>query len=62
MSENIEILTEMFQQFKQENDMWQKIEVVITDKAMVNLSVVRNEITQAVHHLCIFHVRQIFYR
>lgn len=62
ITENMEIMTEMFNQFKQENDNWDKIEVVMTDKAMVNLNTVRTEFPNAVHHLCIFHIAQIFLR
>lgn len=62
ISENDNIMTEMFRQFKDENKNWAKIEVIMTDKAMVNLNVARTEFPNAVHHLCIFHVQQIFIR
>lgn len=61
-SENLSILTTMFQQFKVENTKWDKIEVIITDKAMTNLKVVENLFPQAAHQLCIFHTKQIFLR
>lgn len=57
ISENLNILTTMFQQFKRENGEWDKIEVILTDKAMVNLAVVEKEIPNAAHQLCIFHVK-----
>lgn len=62
VSENLEIFTTMFREFKKENENWDKIEVVLTDKAMVNLSVVANELPGAAHQLCIFHVKQNFNR
>lgn len=62
VTENLEIFTTMFQQFKQENSNWDKIEVVITDKAMVNLAVVANELPNAAHQLCVFHAMQNFNR
>lgn len=62
ISENDIIMSEMFRQFKIENNNWDKTEVIMTDKAMVNLNVARTEFPNAVHHLCIFHVQQIFIR
>lgn len=62
VAENNEILSEMFRQFKQNNKNWVKVEVIITDKAMVNLNIARTDFPNAVHHLCIFHVQQIFCR
>lgn len=61
-SENLAILSTMFREFKNENEKWDKIEVVITDKAITNLQVVEEHFPQAVHQLCIFHTKQIFLR
>lgn len=62
ISENLDIFTTMFQLFKTENPNWDKIEVVLTDKAMVNLAVVAKELPNAAHQLCIFHAMQSFNR
>lgn len=61
-SESIASLSQMFDHFKIENPKWDKIEVVITDKAMTNLNVVASRFPQAEHQLCIFHSKQIFLR
>lgn len=56
-SENIETMTSMFQEFKVQNEKWNQIEVILTDKAMTNIAVVANEFPNAVHHICIFHCK-----
>lgn len=61
-SENLPILNTMFREFKSENEKCDKIEVIVTDKAMANLNVVEQHFPQAAHQLCIFHTKQIFLR
>lgn len=61
-TENAAILNFLFTEFKKENSSHEKIEVVLTDKALANRNVIAAQFPDAVHHLCIFHVGQIFIR
>lgn len=61
-SENVEIMDNLFEQFKNENPNHQSTEVIITDKHCTNLIVVANQFPQAAHHICVFHIEQIFNR
>lgn len=61
-SENAAIFEFMFREFKAENENWEKVEVILTDKAMVNLSIADNEFPNAAHQICVFHTKQIFQR
>lgn len=61
-SENGAILNFLFEEFKKENPKHDNIEVLLTDKSFANRNVIATQFPNAVHHLCIFHVAQIFYR
>lgn len=61
-SENSVDLNNLFDHFIQENPEHAKTEVVLTDKHVAYHNVISNHFPNAVHHLCIFHVSQIFTR
>lgn len=61
-SENAAALNYLFTHFKTENPSWEKVEVILTDKAMANRNAIETQFPGVAHHLCIFHVAQIFDR
>lgn len=61
-TENLNIMQQLFESFMAENPKHDSIQVVITDKHCTNLDVVANLFPQATHHICVFHVSQIFNR
>lgn len=61
-SENIRVLNFLFDEFKKENPNHEQTEVLLTDKSMAFRNVIATQFPNAVHHLCIFHVGQIFIR
>lgn len=61
-SENANTLNFLFEGFKAENPKHTDVDVILTDKAFANKTVIEAQFPQAVHHLCIFHVAQIFVR
>lgn len=61
-SENISILNNLFEEFKNENPNHAQTEVILTDKHATNLNVVKHQFPNASHHLCIFDATQIFLR
>lgn len=61
-SENINIMTALFQMFIEENVNSDKTEVVMVDKHASNLATFSVLFPDAEINLCVFHVRQIFIR
>lgn len=61
-SENVMAFDFLFEHFKAANSDHDKIEVILTDKGATNLNVVANHFPGVAHHLCVFHVSQIFER
>lgn len=61
-SENAETFNLVFDCFKQENPNHILTRVIVTDKHCANVNVIANQFPNAAHHLCIFHVMQIFQR
>lgn len=61
-SENVRIMTAMFNVFKEENANHEKIEVIMVDKHISNLTTFRDLFPVSQINLCVFHVSQIFNR
>lgn len=61
-SENANTLNFLFESFKDENPKHDQIGVVLTDKNFAARNVIEAQFPQAAHHLCVFHVAQIFIR
>lgn len=55
-------MEQLFESFMAENPNHDSVQVIITDKHCANLNVVANLFPNAVHHICVFHVSQIFNR
>ena len=52
----------MISLFKEKNPEWPKIQVCITDKDMVEISVLKIEMPQVEMQICLFYVLKIFNR
>lgn len=61
-SENGESFRFLFREFKTENPNYEKVEVIISDKSFANRNTFIAEFPNSEHHLCVFHVLQIFER
>lgn len=61
-SENAQNLIQLFEYFKAENPNHDKIEIIMSDKCQAMANAFGAAFPQANHHLCIFHVAQIFQR
>lgn len=61
-SENCAIFNFLFTHFKAANPNCAQTEVIITDKHFANCNVIQQQFPNAAHHLCVFHVAQIFQR
>lgn len=61
-SENIAVMTALFNQFVLENEKCNETEIVMVDKHASNIATFRNVLPAAKIHICIFHVMQIFKR
>lgn len=61
-SENVSIMTKMFEIFKEENTNADKVEIVMVDKHASNLATFSTVFPNAAINLCVFHVQQIFKR
>lgn len=61
-SENMNVMHQMLDIFKQENPNYNKIEVIMVDKHISNVTVFPQDFPHAKIHLCIFHVYEIFKR
>lgn len=61
-SENVRTFRQMFEIFKDENDKYVSIEVIMSDKSFANRNAFKASFPHAEHQLCVFHVLQIFNR
>lgn len=61
-SENATAFNFLFECFKAENPNHDEINVILTDKHFSNRNVINHQFPNAAHHLCVFHVSQIFHR
>lgn len=61
-SENVRVMSALFEEFKHLNANHDKIEVIMVDKHVSNLITFREVFPEAQINLCIFHVSQIFNR
>lgn len=61
-SENAAALNFLFDNFKIENPSHNDIKVILTDKHFANRNAINRQFPNAAHHLCVFHVSQIFHR
>ena len=62
VSETQEAITKMIQTFKKHNPAWQKVRFAMTDKDMVERSVIKSEMPQVELGLCLFHTLRSFKR
>lgn len=61
-SENAAILNMLFEEFKAANPNFVETNIIVTDKSLAFRNVIENQFPEALHHLCVFHVSQIFSR
>lgn len=66
-SENAAILNMLFEEMfeyavcKAANPNFVETNIIVTDKSLALRNVIENQFPDALHHLCVFHVSQIFF-
>ena len=61
-NEEEHLIREMIRIFKEQNQKWEKVNVALTDKDMVERKVLKSEMPQISLSLCLFHVLRTFKR
>lgn len=61
-TESLDILDFVFERFQAANLKHDEIQGILTDKSLVYRNIIKERFGNAAHHLCIFHVEQIFNR